>query len=179
MRDIELTKQNLISGTESLQKVPLGGLKETFENTLNVTPSISGRAAEIASIIGEAIAKIREDSAGINEEAKKHLADTSKDYALVCAADPDNDPPDHVKALWLQFDEVHSRTEEVVGSPGRWGNTLDLISSFEKMQGHLEALDAEIANYEGRRNGTLSLIDQAEIARVQTIDQATALRESL
>lgn len=176
---IESTCEYLNRGTASLSQVPLEGLKETFEDTLNVVPSISSRVTEIASIIGGGIAKLEEGSTGIIQEAKNQLGNTSEAYARIAPFDPDNDPPPQVIALWQRFTRTHRHTSEVVGSGSQRGNEYCLVLSFEKMQGYLAALEAEMANYEQFRNGILNDIDQAEIARAQTIDQATALNETL
>lgn len=177
--DIESTRQCLTDGTEGLEQLPLEELKETFEHTVNMVPSISSKVAEIASLIGGAIAKIEENSTTIHAEAKRCLDTTSEKYGLLCAADPDDDPSSQVKALWRQFDEVHYRTSIVVGPKGQWGDPLHLVLSSRRMQGHLAALEAEMAAYEQFRNGILGDIDQAEAARNRTIEQANRLDEAL
>lgn len=176
---IESAHEYLDRGTANLSQVPLEGLKDTFENTLNVVPAISGRVMEIASIIGEGITKLEGGLSGMVQEAKDRLHDSGDAYARIIPFNEDKTPPPWVKALWQRFERTHHHTSEVVGSPSQRGNEYNLVLSFWRMQEHLAALGDEIANYERHRGGILGDIGQAEIARVQAIDQAAALKEIL
>lgn len=172
---IEFTRSSLTNGTESLSQLPLGELQERFGSTANVAPPISTKVTEIASIIGEVIAKVEE---GFSRDVvvKKHLDEARVDYRPITNPYFEEHATPAGKELGRRFARVSRHTRAVVGDgPCQADQTLGLVRSLGKMQEHLAALEAEIASYEVLRTAIVGDVDQAEIARAETIEQVNTI----
>lgn len=175
--EIEIAREGLNDGTESLQQVPIAKIKETFENTVNVTPTLTDKISEIGSLIIGTVSAI-EKAAERKPEAANHLFDARQGYQIVYSPINGN-PTSAGTELGIQFGEVSQSIEDVIGAPNRWGSDYELVKSLIRMRAHLTALSDEVKAYEDIRNGILERIDHAEDARTRTIDQANLIISDL